>query len=811
MFSRSSPLFLRSSISASLLRSLAVLLLIFALSLTALAAVRFWPRQPLATKIPSSTAIFDHEGRLLRLTLASDQQYRLWTPLEQVAPQFIDALLLHEDRHFYRHFGVNPAALARAALSTYSGGARVGGSTITMQLARLMYGLNTRTVGGKLTQIARAVQLELGYSKHDLLEAHVNLMPYGGNVQGAGAASLIYFGKSARRISLAESLTLVLIPQSPSRRDPGRARLGGKEEPAELSQARERLFARWQQTHPDTAHEYVSVPLHYARLNDLPFAAPHFVDYVLHASHRAQDSGGNGDDASPARAPSPEPHTLSTTLDLPLQRLAERVLASYVREQRNIGIHNAAALLLDYRDMSVRALVGSADFHSAAISGQVNGTLAKRSPGSALKPFIYALAIDQGLIHPLTVLKDAPTSFGPFSPENFDGRFVGPITATDALVRSRNVPAVALSAQLAQPGLYQFLQSAGIAQMASEQHYGLALALGGGEVTMEETAMLYAMLANRGQLASPRYFSDTSTIAGPRLLSEEASFMTLEMLKSAPRPDDPFTRKQDRVRVAWKTGTSWGFRDAWTAGVFGPYVLVVWVGNFDGHGNPAFVGVQAAAPLFFRLVDAIAVSNPKLVDPVFRQPPRLERVDVCSASGDLPNAECPQTAATWYIPGVSPIRISQIHRRVWIDTRSGEQACPPYDPAVTRSEVFEYWPTDLLQLFAQAGMPRRRPPAAASCQRDVPSGTPPQITSPVTSATYTVRATRIGHESIPLAANADSEVRKLHWFVDEDYIGTGAPGIAISWNPERSGRYIVRAVDDRGRADSRELNVALVR
>ena len=790
----------------------AALLLCVILAVAALTAVRFWPRQSLAGSIPSSTAVFDHEGRLLRLTLASDEQYRLWTPLAQVAPQFIDALLLHEDQHFYSHFGVNPAALVRAAFSTYSGGARVGGSTITMQLARLMYGLNTRTIGGKLAQIARALQLELCYSKHDLLEAHVNLMPYGGNVQGAGTASLIYFGKSAQRIGLAEALTLVLIPQSPARRDPGReARSGEKGEPQELREARERLFARWQQTHPGTAHEYVSVPLRYSRLSDLPFAAPHFVDYVLGTMHGAGSPGQKNPDPSSAHASVRGPHTLSTTLDLPLQRLAERVLAGYVREKHSIGIHNAAALLVDYRDMSVRAMIGSANFHSAAIFGQVNGTLAKRSPGSALKPFIYALAIDQGLIHPLTVLKDAPTSFGPFSPENFDGRFVGPITATDALIRSRNVPAVALSAQLAQPGLYQFLQSAGIAQMASERHYGLALALGGGEVTMEETAMLYAMLANRGQLAALRYFSDAPAIDGPRLLSEEASFMTLEMLKSAPRPHDPFARKQDRVRVAWKTGTSWGFRDAWTAGIFGPYVLVVWVGNFDGHGNPAFVGVQAAAPLFFRLADAIAVNDPKLVEPVFRQPPRLERVDVCSASGDLPNAECPQIASTWYIPGVSPIRISQIHRRVWIDTRTGQQACPPYDPTVTRSEVFEYWPTDLLQLFAQAGMPRRRPPAAASCQRDVPSGTPPHITSPVTSATYTVRAARIGHESIPLAANADSEVRKLHWFIDENYIGTGIPGIAIGWNPEHSGRYIVRAVDDRGRADSRELNVALVR
>lgn len=501
---------------------------------------------------------------------------------------------------------------------------------------------------------------------------------------------------------------------------------------------------------------------------------------------------------------------IQTTLDLRLQQLTERVLAGYVREHRAIGIHNAAALLVDYRDLSVRAMVGSASFHSAEIEGQVNGTLAKRSPGSALKPFIYALAIDQGLIHPLTVLKDAPTSFGPYSPENFDGRFVGPITASDALIRSRNIPAVALSAQLTQPSFYQLLRSAGVAQMASERHYGLALALGGGEVTMEETAMLYATLANRGRIANLRHLVDEPHEPGARLLSEEASFMTLDMLRSAPRPDDVYARRRSGVQAAWKTGTSWGFRDAWTAGVFGPYVLIVWVGNFDGHGNPAFVGVQAAAPLFFRLLDAIAAGE-RLVEPVFRQPPRLQRVEVCSASGDLPNVECPRTTSTWYIPGVSPIRVSQVHRRVWIDTRTGTQACPPYDLAHVRAEVFEFWSTDLLQLFAQAGMPRRRPPPPADCQRDIQAGTPPQITSPLTAVTYTLRAGHLGAESIPLAANADSEVRRVHWFVDESYIGTGTPGIAIAWNPASTGRYIVRAVDDRGRADSRELNVALVR
>lgn len=754
------------------------------LATAALFAIRFAAHEPLAARIPSSTAVFDEQGRLLRLTLASDQQYRLWTPLDQVPQQFVDTLLMHEDQHFYRHLGFNPAALVRATLSSYSGGARVGGSTITMQLARLLYGLNTRSVPGKLEQIARAVQLELCYSKHELLEAHLNLMPYGGNIQGVGAASLIYFHKPAARLDLAETLALVLIPQSPARRAPSGA------EGEELRRARQRLFARWSDEHPqarDSAQQ-IATPLRFGSLHDLPFSAPHFTDYVLQMTTA---------------------NSIRTTLDSRLQALTERVLVNYIRERRSTGIQNATALLVDYRDLSVRAVVGSADFNSAAIDGQVNGTLAKRSPGSALKPFIYALAIDQGLIHPLTVLKDAPTSFGSYSPENFDGRFVGPITATEALTRSRNVPAVALSAQLTQPNLYDFLKVAGVSQLASERHYGLALTLGGGEVTPEEAATLYAMLANRGRLAPLRYVADDTHEPGPRLLSEEASFMTLDMLRSAPRPDDAFAQRRSNVPVAWKTGTSWGFRDAWTAGVFGPYVLVVWVGNFDGSGNPAFVGVQAAAPLFFRIVDAIAASR-RLVEPAFRQPPRLERVDVCRASGDLPNAECPQTVSTWYIPGVSPIRVSQVHRRVWIDTRTGEQACPPYDPAHTRSEVFEFWPTELLQLFAQAGMPRRRPPPTADCQRDVLSATPPRITSPVTAATYTIRAARIGSEPVPLAANADSEVRRLHWFVGESYVGTSAPGIALAWNPSGSGHYIVRAVDDRGRADSRALDVALV-
>jgi penicillin-binding protein 1C len=239
-------------------------------------------------------------------------------------------------------------------------------------------------------------------------------------------------------------------------------------------------------------------------------------------------------------------------------------------------------------------------------------------------------------------------------------------------------------------------------------------------------------------------------------------------------------------------------------------VLVVWVGNFDSTSNPAFVGIQAAAPLFFRIFDALHAAEPAMVDLTPRPPPGVTKVAVCAASGDLPNAECPQTALTWFIPGKSPIRISDVHRRVWYDVRTGNEACPPYDPEYVRSEVFEFWPSDVLRLFAEAGMPRRQPPAPANCQQEAVAGHAPQIKSPLTNTTYTLRAARVGTESIPLAATTDGEVRTVHWFVDDAYIGTSHPDVAMSWTPGRSGEFTVRAVDDQGRADSRALRVAVV-
>ncbi|MEO8152590.1 MAG: penicillin-binding protein 1C [Rhizobacter sp.] len=773
-----------------------------------LVALRLWPTQPLQQTAAQSRAFYSSEGALLRVTLASDEQYRVWTPLNEIEPRLVEAVQLYEDRWYRWHPGVNPVSLVRGAWTSYSGGARRGASTLTMQLARRLYRIDSGTPRGKLKQVAAALWLEARYSKRDILEAYLNLAPYGGNIEGVGAASLVYFGKRAVHLSLPESLALAVIPQNPNRRGAGEAAW-----PVALQGARERLWQVWQQQHTASAARdaEMDLPLKLRSVKQLPFGAPHAVQTLL------------------AQLPAQPQTTLS--LHAPTQAALERAIRQFIERRQAVGVRNAAALLVDSSTMQVKAWVGSADYFNDDIDGQVNATTAKRSPGSTLKPFIYGLGLDQGVLHPHTILKDAPTAFGTYSPENFDGRFEGPITAQEALIKSRNIPAVSVSARLSQPSLYGFLKQAGVTKLAGEQHYGLALTLGGGELSMEELATLYAMLANGGELLPLVYTArdtqinirtgqptvrpevskgsawpfDTSgrTASAPqRLLSEEATFITLDMLSRNPRPD---TGMPAFPAVAWKTGTSWGFRDAWTAGVFGRYVLVVWVGNFDGSSNAAFVGVQTAAPLFFSIVDSLRSQG---LDPgamARPTPANLARVSVCAASGDLPNAHCKDLASTWFIPGKSPIKVSSLHREVFIDQATGHAVCAP-GPGV-RSEVFEFWGTDMLQIFAQAGLPRRIPPVArcgAARTDALVAGDGPQIVAPLRGANYVLR---IGQPTpLSLRANA-AQSGPLYWFADAAFVGEAQAGKDLSWSPPAAGRYVLSVVDAQGVTDTRDVAV----
>jgi penicillin-binding protein 1C len=757
-------------------------LVVFASIALLLALLRFWPHAPLSETVGSSRAVYAQGGELLRLTLAGDEQYRLWVPLDRIAPTLVDAVLLYEDRRFYAHPGVNPAALVRSAWRIASGERRQGGSTLTMQLARRVYGIDSRTAMGKIAQIGAAFWLEARFSKREILEAYLNTAPYGGNIEGVQAASLIYFRKDAAKLSLPEALTLAVIPQNPVKRIAERGRN------TELQSARERLWALWAERDP-TAKQHApdaQLALSAQSRGSLPFLAPHATDMLL-----AQERGVL---------------EVRTTLDLRMQATLERVMGQYLRTHADVGMTNASALLLDASTMQVRALIGSADWHNDNIAGQVNGTQAKRSPGSTLKPFIYALALDQGLLHPKTMLKDAPTSFGPYTPENFDHRFAGPLPAQEALIRSRNIPAVAVAAKLSKPGLYDFMRLAGVQKLQSESHYGLALVLGGGEVTPEELAGLYATLANGGISQPLRYTQpvpDERPAQPLRLLSEEASFITLDMLRHTPRPD---TTLPARPAIAWKTGTSWGFRDAWTAGVFGRHVLVVWVGNFDGTSNPALVGVDAAAPLFLRMVDALRAERLDPGEVAMRQPPDLRQVEVCAATGGLPDTLCPVRTTTWFIAGKSPIQVSNLHRAVWVDEATGKVVCGPQPNA--RQQVVEQWGSDMRRLFRQAGLPRASLPADGCEKGNASSETAPLITSPLRGVRHTLRVKK--PEPLVLRAEAAAGTQTIYWFADDALIGRAAPGEGITWMPDLADsgrRYVLRAVDDQGRAESREVTV----
>jgi penicillin-binding protein 1C len=773
------------------------LLVAAALFAAVIAAV---PKPHLLDQAGFSPCYVDRNGTLLKLGLAEDDRYRVFVPLEKISPQLVEMTLLHEDRYFHEHAGFNPIALLRASWADVRGqGKLLGASTITMQLARLHYHLNTRTVFGKLAQIVAAIHLECHCSKHEILEAYLNLAPYGRNIEGVGAASLIYFGKEPGQLSSVEAMTLAVIPQSPARRSPGTAA-----HDAALMTARGVLLTQWLVEHPEDARlrGVLAMPLQMKLPRDLPFRAPHLVEEMMQ---------GN-------MAPKAETRL---ALDLPTQDVLEREMSAYLAARASEGFHNASALLIDYRTMEVRAAVGSAQFSRADIHGQVDGLRAQRSPGSALKPFIYALAMDEGLIHPNSLLKDAPASFDGYDPENFDHGFAGPIRARDALVQSRNVPAVELESRLDRArNLYTLLRDAGIRRLQPESHYGLTIALGSAEVSPEEVGILYAMLANRGVLRPLRRTVDEPVEGGVKLISPEASWLTLDMLKDAVRPDAVNTPRliTEARPVAWKTGTSFAFRDAWTAAVFDHYVLVVWVGNFDGAENPAFVGRTAAAPLAFRVVDALRAREAAPKETCFTRTAdlNLRQVDLCAVSGMIASPNCLEKVKGCFIPGISPIAPCDVHRRVWIDNATGLRLSGAPDVAGTaHAAVCEFWPSDLEKLFRAAGMPRMGPPAMvekrgpaliASAQ-DAARG--PCIVSPKTGLTYHMRVGAEADEVLNLEATAETSREELHWFVDATYLGVSAPSASLLWKMA-PGKHVIRAVDEAGRADSREILVTAV-
>lgn len=530
-----------------------------------------------------SVEMLDRKGRLLRAMTVADGRWRLGVSLDQVDPRYIDYLLAYEDKRFYRHTGVDLIAMSRAVgQAVWHGEVISGGSTLTMQVARLLEESGTGKIKGKVRQMRLAWALERHLTKDEILTLYLNRAPFGGNLEGMRAATLAYFGKEPRRLTPAEAALLVALPQSPETRRPDRHAKSARA-------ARDRVLARMVGKGvlaEDEADAALFDPVPTARKN-FPADAPHLMDRMVAAN--------------------PLQTLHRTTLDRDLQRALQSLAAEAVRHQ---GARLSVALMVaDHHTGEVLATVGSAGYLDQTRAGGVDMTRILRSPGSTLKPLVYGLAFDEGLAHPETLIDDRPTAFGRYEPVNFDGIYRGTLSVREALQLSLNIPVVSLTEALGPPKLMAGMRRAGMTPELPGGTPGLAVALGGVGVTLEDLLRLYGGLA-RGGRAMPLSYQGSQDQAQPPILSRQAAWQVGHILAGiAPPPHAP------RIPLAYKTGTSYGHRDAWAVGYGGRHVAGVWFGRPDGTAVPGVFGGDLAAPVLFELFTRVAAEPTPLPAP----------------------------------------------------------------------------------------------------------------------------------------------------------------------------------------------------
>ena len=585
---------------------------------------------PLARAEHASPVVLDRSGVWLRAIPVDRGRWRIRADLERTDPSFLRRLLALEDARFGKHPGVDGLAVARAALSAVTRGRIVSGaSTLSMQTARLLEP-RPRTFAAKLIEMLRALQIEARLTKRQILAAYLTLAPYGGNLEGVRAASLAYFGHEPETLTPGEQALLIALPQSPEARRPDR-------HPDAATRARARVLQRLTHAGLLSAEDAGE-----AAADPIPLRAP-FPALAWQVSGEL------------ARAAGPDQATIVSTIDAPLQRRLEQLAVGAVKGQ---GPETTAAILVvEIRTRAVRALVGSAGRDRAG--GWMDMTRALRSPGSTLKPFIYGAAFDAGLAAPDTVIDDAPTRFDDYQPQNFDKVFHGKVTVREALTNSLNMPAVATLAKVGPAAFEARLQAAGVRMVRPKTatlQAGLPLALGGEGLKLRDLALLYAALGDGG-MAKPLALTEAEARARPgqpgaRLVRADTAAEVLDILRETPSPSGraPAALTRQGPKMAFKTGTSYGYRDALAAGVAGGYAIVVWTGRADGGARGGLTGRDAALPLLFDVADAIA-PQAGAAHPIAPRsaPPALAKLQ---SVGDGPRLIFPPDGATVEVDGL---------------------------------------------------------------------------------------------------------------------------------------------------------------
>ncbi len=728
-----------------------------------------------------STVILDREGNLMNAYLSSDDKWRMKTELEEISPLLRETIIHKEDKHFYYHPGIDIFAISRAFVKNIIRFKRTSGaSTITMQVARLLEP-KPRTYWNKCIEAFRAVQLEWHYSKDEILQAYINRLPFSGNIEGIKSAAWIYFQKSPNHLSLAEITTLTIIPNRPSS-----LVLGKKND--EIIQARNQWLRKFAEEKVFD-HEIIQLALEEPLLayrSALPRQAPHF-SYQLKKRNT---------------------FNIQSTLYQPFQYNIEQMVSDYVRSMRLQGIEQAAVVVIDNSTREILAYTGSADFSEDRFSGQVDGAKAIRQPGSTLKPFVYAMAIDEGMATPRSIITDVAVNYQGYTPENFDKKLNGFVSLEYALGNSLNIPAVKTLHQVGKAPFLEMLKEAGFRQIArDEKKLGLSVILGGCGTNLLELTNLYSTLANGGMYHPLKYTVTDTLGSASRLWSNAASFMIHEVLTKIQRPDFPLHwQATDKLpQIAWKTGTSYGRRDAWSIGYNQKYTVGVWLGNFDGSGVHGLQGAITATPLLFRIFNQIDY-NSELG--WFEMPEDCDIRLVCAETGKLPTDQCTQIVNDYYIPFRSSNAYCDAYEWVYLNTHETLSYCVHCMPAAGyRKKWMRRLSAEMQQYFTSTGIPFEKiPPHNPQCEI-ISKHSGPLITSLQAGEEYLL--SRNNPEPLQLKAEVANDVYQIYWYINDEYFKAALPGERLYFQP-LEGMNKITCVDDRGRSKTIWIRVTQV-
>lgn len=731
-----------------------------------------------------SAVIEYRDGTPAYVFLSPDDKWRLQVDLDELDPKLIEALVALEDKRFWSHDGVDPFAIGRAAWSNATSGHRVsGGSTLTMQLARLLEP-RARTIPNKLIDMFRAAQLDLRLSKREILAEYLSRTPYGDNVEGVESAAWTYFGHGARQLTPLEIATLLAVPQGPARFRP-------RPDNQNLRVRRDAILHKliaagvFDGVDADSALADAKVTPPPDHLRAMPREARHAA-VALHARFPARDH-------------------VRSTLEAGAQKLVEREIALRAPELQRKNIFGGAIVVVDHHTREVVALAGNLDFDDKVHGGQIAMFDRARSPGSTLKPFLYALSIDRGIALPGYLVADVPNQYGTYRPRNFDNDFAGLVTLKEALAKSLNLPFIDLLARL---GVDQFLGE--LARMgitgalAIPGTYGLSMIVGGIELTPLEVAGLYATLAEDGGYAPLRLVVDDLPSAPVPIFAPGAAYLTRQALSERDRPDFPRRREISELpaEIHWKTGTSFGFRDAWAVGSDRHYTTVVWTGNVDNKPSAELVGSEAAGPLLFDVLEGLAA----------RRKPRLETapadlvdIEVCAFSGQIATDACTDRVKVPALLHAVPTTPCPYHHAYEVDRETGHAVLP----ACRRSDhdydrkTFVVFPSSVTSWLTERH--RSVPEAPVFDEACVADAGPPIMVTPSEGQVITLipgMAAKL--QSIPFTVT--TRASSVSWFVDGALVGTVAASDRVYWTPS-PGKHVIVVADASGRKTHRAVEV----